>query len=92
MKRQEKGKKEKEKKIAAVPSGLVYQWKTSESKEQTPFHSPWKASFWEAFEDYLIENFEYEPTVHKLVINGDGSGWITACREHFNGRAFFSID
>ncbi|WP_374723778.1 UPF0236 family transposase-like protein [Calidifontibacillus erzurumensis] len=28
----------------------------------------------------------------KLVINGDGAGWITACREYFKGRAFFSID
>lgn len=39
-----------------------------------------------------METYEYDPTVHKLVINGDGARWITACREHFKDRAFFCID
>ncbi len=39
-----------------------------------------------------MENFEYDPTGHKLVINGDGARWITSCTDHFQNRAFFSFD
>lgn len=48
--------------------------------------------FWEGFEEFLMEHFEYDPTMHKLVINGDGAGWIVACREHFKDRLIFKID
>jgi hypothetical protein len=92
VKRQGKGKKGKEEKIAAVHQGWEINGKRVSLKNKRHFIHRGKQPFWEAFEDFLIENFEYDPTVHKLVINGDGAGWITACREHFQGRAFFSID
>ncbi len=92
VKRQGKGKKGKEEKIAAVHQGWEISGKRVSLKNKRHFIHRGKQPFWEAFEDFLIENFEYDPTVHKLVINGDGAGWITACREHFQGRAFFSID
>ena len=47
--------------------------------------------FWEAFEEFLMEHFEYDPTMHKLVINGDGANWIVTCREYFKDRAFFRL-
>src|SRR5699024_5215154 len=36
--------------------------------------------------------FEYHPTQHHLVINGDGANWITFCREYFQNNATFVID
>ncbi len=92
IKRQGKGKRGKEEKIAAVHQGWEINGKRVSLKDKRHFIHRGKQPFWEAFEDFLIENFEYDPTVHKLVINGDGAGWIMACREHFQGRAFFSID
>src|SRR5579875_57977 len=92
VKRQGKGKRGKEEKIAAVHQGWEINGKRVSLKEKRHFIHHGNQPFWEAFEDFLIENFEYDPTVHKLVINGDGAGWITACRDHFKGRAFFSID
>lgn len=92
VKRQGKGKRGKEEKIAAVHQGWEINGKRVSLKNKRHFIHRGKQPFWEAFEDFLIENFEYDPTVHKLVINGDGAGWITACREHFKGRAFFSLD
>ena len=92
VKRQGKGKRGKEEKIAAVHQGWEINGKRVSLKDKRHFIHRGNQPFWEAFEDFLIENFEYDPTVHKLVINGDGAGWITACRDHFKGRAFFSID
>lgn len=92
VKRQGKGKRGKEEKIAAVHQGWEINGKRVSLKNKRHFIHRGKQPFWEEFEDFLIENFEYDPTVHKLVINGDGASWITACREHFKGRAFFSID
>lgn len=92
VKRQGKGKRGKEEKIAAVHQGWEINGKRVSLKDKRHFIHRGKQPFWEAFEDFLIENFEYDPTVHKLVINGDGASWITACREHFKDRAFFSID
>lgn len=92
IKRQRKGKKGKEEKIAAIHQGWEINGKRVSLKNKRHFVYRTNQPFWEAFEDFLIENFEYDPMVHKLVINGDGAGWITACREYFKGRAFFSID
>lgn len=92
VKRQGKGKRGKEEKIAAVHQGWEINGKRVSLKNKRHFIYRGKQPFWEAFEDFLMENFEYDPTVHKLVINGDGAGWITSCREHFKGRAFFSLD
>lgn len=39
-----------------------------------------------------MDSFEYDPTYHHLVINGDGANWITACREYFQSNAFFCMD
>lgn len=61
-------------------------------KNKRHFIHEGKQPFWEAFEDFLVETYEYDPMVHKLVINGDGARWITTCREHFKDRAFFCID
>ncbi|MDQ0158041.1 ISLre2 family transposase [Robertmurraya andreesenii] len=92
VKRQGKGKRGKEEKIAAVHQGWEVNGKRVSLKGKRHFIHLGKRPFWEAFEDFLIETFEYDPTVHKLVINGDGANWITACREHFKGRAFFTLD
>ena len=51
-----------------------------------------KEPFWEAFEKFLTDTYDYDPAVHKLVINGDGAAWITACREYFGDRAFYTLD
>lgn len=92
IKRQEKRKRGKEEKIAAVHQGWIVNGKRVSLKGKRHFIHQGKEPFWEAFEEFLIENFEYDPTVHKLIINGDGANWITSCREHFKGRAFFTID
>lgn len=36
--------------------------------------------------------FEYTPTHHHLVINGDGAKWIISCREYFQKNVTFVID
>src|SRR5699024_12009375 len=41
---------------------------------------------------YLMDTYEYDPTKHHLVINGDGAKWITSCREYFRNNATFVID
>lgn len=92
VKRQGKWKKGKEEKIAAVHQGWEVNGKRVSLKNKRHFIHKGKQPFWEAFEDFLIENFEYDPTFHKLVINGDGANWITSCREYFKGRVFFSLD
>lgn len=92
LKRQEKRKRGKEEKIAAVHQGWEINGKRVALKNKRHFVHRGKEPFWESFETFLIENFDYDPMKHRLVINGDGASWITACREHFNGRAFYSID
>jgi len=44
--------------------------------------------FWEEFEQYLMDTYDYEPTRHQLVINGDGAKRITSCREYFRNSTF----
>ncbi|MBP3040007.1 ISLre2 family transposase [Bacillaceae bacterium Marseille-Q3522] len=92
IKHQEKGRRGKEEKIAAIHQGWEVNGKRVCLKNKRHFVHRGKEPFWEAFEDFLAETYEYDPTVHKLVINGDGAGWITACREYFQNRAFYSLD
>jgi len=92
VKRQGKGKRGKGEKIAAVHQGWEINGKRVSLKDKRHFIHRGIQPFWEEFEDFLIENFEYDSSVHKLVINGDGAEGITACQDHFQSRAFFSID
>src|SRR5690554_5813498 len=92
VKRQGKRKKGKEEKIAAVHQGWEVSGRRVRLKNKRHFVHEGNQPFWEAFEDFLIENFEYDLTIHKLVINGDGANWITTCRDYFKDRAFFSLD
>src|SRR5699024_9343542 len=47
--------------------------------------------FWEECEQYLLATYEYDPTKHHLVINGDRTRWNTTCREYFGNNATFDI-
>lgn len=76
----------------AVHQGWEKNGKRVRLKDKRHFVYRGKKPFWEAFEDFLMDHYAYDPTVHKLIINDDGAGWITACREHFRNRAFFCID
>lgn len=92
LKRQEKRIKGKEEKIAAVHQGWEVNGKRVSLKEKRHYVHRGKEPFWEGLETFLMEAFDYDPAVHRLVINGDGATWITACRDYFQGRAFFTID
>lgn len=92
LKRQEKRIKGKEEKIAAVHQGWEINGKRVSLKEKRHYVHRGKEPFWEGFETFLMDNYEYDPTIHRLVINGDGANWITICREEFQDRAFFIID
>lgn len=87
LKRQEKGRKGKEEKIAAVHQGWEVNSRRTSLKKKRHFHHQGDEHFWEDF-----ETFDYDPLTHLLVINGDGANWITACREYFPSNAFFTID
>src|SRR5690625_7974968 len=66
---------------------------TMKELEQIMYRSL-QESFSEAMATILTEMdaFEYDPTYHQLVINGDGAKWITSCREYFNHNATFVSD
>nr|WP_051091434.1 UPF0236 family protein [Caldibacillus debilis] len=72
----------KEVKISAVHQGWEVNGERVRLKNKRYFIHDGKEPFWEAFEEFLMETFDDDPTVHKLVINGDGAAWITACREY----------
>lgn len=92
IKRQQEHRKGKEEKIAAVHEGWEKNGKrTSLLKKRHYIHQE-EEPFWEGFEQFLFENYGYDPTYHILIINGDGAGWITSCRAHFKKNAFFTID
>lgn len=91
-KSQEKNKKGKELKIAATHEGWEMNGKRAALKNKRHFIHRGKLPFWESFEQYLVETYEYDPTRHYLVINGDGAKWITSCREYFRHNAIFVID
>src|SRR5690625_2822631 len=91
-KSQEKGSKGRELKIAAVHQGWEMNGKRAKLKDKQHFIHTGKLPFWEEFEQYLMATFEYNPTRHHLVINGDGAKWITTCQEYFRNNATFVID
>ena len=91
-KSQEKNRKGREIKIAGVHQGWDVNGKRVSLKQKRHFVHHGKASFWEAFEGFLMETYDYDPTKHHLVINGDGAQWITACRDYFQHNATFVID
>jgi hypothetical protein len=92
VKHQEKGVRGKEERVAKIHQGWEKNGKRIRLKHRRHFIHRGKKPFWEALEDFLAETYAYDPTVHKLVINGDGAAWITACRDYFRDRAFFCID
>lgn len=91
-KRQGQRRKGKEVKIAAVHQGWVSSGKRVSLKGKRHYIHDDSEPFWEGFESFLMDTYHYDPTNHYLVINGDGANWITACREHFGSRAFFTLD
>ena len=91
VKRQNKRIKGREEKIAAVHEGWDVNGKRTKLKNKRHYVHQGKEPFWEGFETFLIETYGYDPTVHYLVINGDGARWITACREYFK-NTFFVLD
>lgn len=92
VKRQRQKQRGKEEKIAAVHQGWEVNRKRVKLKNKRHFVHNGKEPFWEAFEKFLTDTYDYDPAVHKLVINGDGAAWITACREYFGNRAFYTLD
>ncbi|WP_347568873.1 ISLre2 family transposase [Evansella sp. AB-P1] len=91
-KSQEKNKKGREVKIASVHQGWEVNGKRTSLIKKRHFVHGGKLPFWEEFEDFLINNYEYDPVKHHLVINGDGAPWITSCRDYFQQNATFVID
>src|SRR5699024_3420507 len=91
-KSQETGKKGREIKIASEHQGWKMNGKRASLKEKRHFIHKGQLPFWEEFEQYLMDTYEYDPTKHHLVINGDGAKWITSCREYFRNNATFVID
>src|SRR5699024_12440192 len=81
-KSQETGKKGRENKIASVHQDWKMNGKRASLKEKRHFIHEGQLPFWEEFEQYLMDTYEYDPTKHHLVINGDGAKWITSCREY----------
>lgn len=92
LKRQEKNRKGKEEKIAAIHQGWEVNGQRVSLKNKRHFHHLGTGHFWEDFETFLVETFNYDPLTHLLVINGDGAPWITSCRKHFPSNSFFTID
>lgn len=91
-KSQEKGKKGREIKIASVHQGWEMNGTRAKLIEKRHFIHEGKLPFWEEFEQYLMDTYEYDPTKHQLVINGDGARWITSCQDYFRNNATFVID
>ena len=91
-KSQGKKKKGREIKIASVHQGWEVNGKRTSLIKKRHFIHKGTLPFWEEFEDFLMNHYEYDPTKHHLVINGDGAPWITACREYFRHNMTFVID
>lgn len=91
-KSQEKKKKGREIKIASVHQGWEMNGKRTKLMEKRNFIHEGNLSFWEEFEQDLMTTYDYDPTKHHLVINGDGAKWITSCRDYFQHNATFVID
>lgn len=91
VKRQNKRIKGREEKIAAVHEGWFVNGKRTEIVNNRHYIHQGKQSFWEGFETFLIDTYNYDPSVHYLVINGDGARWITTCQDYFKNM-FFVLD
>lgn len=91
-KSQEEKKKGREVKIASVHQGWEMNGKRAKLLEKRHFVHRGNLPFWEEFEQYLMATYQYDPTRHHLVINGDGAKWITSCRDYFQHNATFVID
>lgn len=91
VKRQGKGNRRREEKVAAVHEGWKVNGKRARLIGKRHYHHDGKQPFWEGFEEFLMDTYDYDPTEHYLIINGDGAEWITACRDHFK-HVFFCID
>lgn len=91
VKRQGKGNRRREEKIAAVHEGWKVNGKRTSLVGKRHYHHEGKQPFWEGFEEFLMDTYNYNPNEHYLIINGDGAEWITTCREHFK-HVFFTID
>src|SRR5690625_1873354 len=87
-KSQEKGKKSKELKIASTHQGWEMNGKRASLIDKRHFIHQGELPFWEEFEQFLMNTYDYDPTKHQLVINGDGAKWITSCREYFRNSTF----
>lgn len=55
-------------------------------------HENTEGSFWEGLEQFLLDTYDYDPQTTKLVINGDGASWITACQSYFEEQCVFQLD
>ena len=91
-KRQRNKRKGKEEKIAAVHQGWHVENNRAKLLAKRHYAHQGTQPFWEGFETFLMNTYDYDPTKHHLVINGDGASWITACRDYFQDRATFVID
>jgi hypothetical protein len=91
-KSQEKGKKGREVKIASTHQGWEMNGKRAKLIEKRHYIHEGNLPFWEEFEQYLMTAYEYDPTRHHLVVNGDGAKWITSCQDYFQHNATFVID
>lgn len=92
VKSQEKKKRGYELKFASVHEGWKLNGKRASLLNKRHFLAKGEEPFWEEFETFLHENYEYDPEKTLLVINGDGAGWITACRHHFRHNSVFTLD
>ena len=91
VKRQNKRIKGREEKIAAVHEGWFVNGKRTELVNKRHYVHQGKQPFWEGFEAFLIDTYDYDPSLHYLVINGDGARWITTCQDYFKNM-FFVLD
>ncbi len=70
IKSQEKNKKGKEVKIAAVQQGWEVNGKRAKLLGKRHYIHEGNLPFWEGFEQFLMATYDYDPTRHHLVING----------------------
>lgn len=91
VKRQRGKRRGREEKFASVHEGWMVNGKRTSLIAKRHYVHKGKEPFWVGLERFLMDNYNYSPNEHFLVINGDGAQWITACRDHFK-NAFFVID
>lgn len=91
VKRQRGKRRGREEKIAAVHEGWEVNGKRVSLVEKRHYIHKGKEPFWEGVEQFLMDQYHYDPNEHFLVINGDGASWITACQDYFK-QAFFVLD